>query len=302
MQIPDLTQRVIGYRQWSVKDDYELWPVSTQTAGAWKPGPQQSRCWTKNGGIYMPCVPVVSATCECGWYALHKLEDAEGYGGWGGGVTTVQGIVTGWGRMAVHGEGWRSEWVEIMAIICPDSRMEKKGKRLEFPEIYRRVARKYGVPLIRYSNATSFAREFGAEMPESLKPKPTDYRFGLIMDDKDFDDYPTMWGLRRATSEEVRRIKAESTRGFSDETMAVVDISDELDVTAPEAMAGLYDIYVPNPGDLLVCVHEPPKPTYERFPDEPIVPWVFDPLRPDMFHLHLSTTGSIAYFPKDLEA
>lgn len=313
MRTPDLTQRVIGYRQWNVDSDYNLKAVGMTAAKPWVPGPQHAVCLASNSGYRMPCLPVADPDCHCGFYALHKLEDAHGYGGLSprsyGAAGVVQGIVTGWGRLAVHREGYRAEYIEVMAIICPDEKMVSNGPQecKRFPHLYQQVAKKYNVPLIKYSNAESYATEFGARMPESLMPK------SIRGYDDDEDDYykPVdvklsgemgLTELRHATGSHIKWIEDQKHPSTRDLPKWITDVMDELDPSVPEAMAGLYDIYVPNLGDLLIAVNEPPKPNYLRFPEDPIKPHIIDLADPRgrPFSVFLATNGCVAYLPMEI--
>jgi hypothetical protein len=292
MRTPDLTQRVIGYRGWTVEEDYSLWPVTTTAAGEWLPGPMKASCWRKYGGHHIPCLPPVNPSCECGFYALHTLDRVENWAG--SGNVTVQGIVTGWGRLANHDEGFRAERIEIMAIICPDNLCAKVMLRSgmfgdQFPVRYREVAKRYNVPLVRQSNAESYALEFGSPMPQSLMPSRMHHiayergYSGEVVPGKDWHE------LRRDLFDD----KPAEPTGYK--------FLDELDPNVPEAMAGLYDIYVPNMGDLLVAVIEPPTPTYVGFPEDPIIPSEIDPMMATRLTPHIATNGKVAYLPEYME-
>lgn len=312
MQIPDLTQRVVGFRQWYVDlDDFLIRPVGMSDSPPWLPGPQLAQCWaTTTGGYRTACLPVVNDECHCGFYALHNLRDAEGYGGIDS-DRAVQGIVTGWGRIAVHCDGFRAQYIEIMAIIMPP-RIAKNTERALF---YKSVADRYNVPLMAYDRAESYALEFGDKIPEHMRPGNPEGTTGEMVMFHDVKQ--SLRAMREVAAKAARDHELEDCDDdFPDIPQWIVDVAMELDPSCPEAMAGLYDIYVPNLGDTLLAIQDPPKPTYLRFPEEPIIPveldmnnlrgyasgptkgsdWQWSPLT-----MHLCTNGNVAYLPQNME-
>jgi hypothetical protein len=276
MKTPDLTQRVVGYRKWIVNDDHELCPIGYTEAPAWKPGPMRAVCYVTTDGVWTPCIPAADPDCECGFYAVHRLEYIESYSasGFGHGNHVIVGIVTAWGRLSVHGRGFRAEYIEVAALISPTWSPKDYSDELNL------VANKYNVPVVGHEDAESYASEFGASIPESLFPD---------------DNLAVTHNVTKSSLNSIRKKAVhESVRvHFSNVLKEVLDISEELDVGILEAMAGLYDIYVPNVGDLLLSIVEPPAPTYTTFPVDVQAPMDIDPW--SKFSMHLCTNGSVAY-------
>lgn len=295
MQIPDLTERVIGFRQWTVGNDCLLRPAGKTDAPPWEPGPQLAQCYVSTLGMRTSCVPVVNDDCHCGFYALHNLYDAESYGGLEGG-SSVQGIVTAWGRLAVHRDGFRAQYIELMAIIAPPRVKKGEGRYA----MYKAVANKYNVPLMEYDRAEAFAEEFGKKVPDFLRP-------GSENDDEDVmlimpTNKNSLSRWRQQAVHEARRYESEKFHeDFPGIPEWIVDVAMEIDPECPEAMAGLYDIYVPNVGDTLLAIVETPTPTYIAFPPDPIVPSTIDPTMATTFTQHLCTNGAVAYLPRVVE-
>lgn len=300
MQVPDLTERVIGFRQWyprwSDEDErYWLKPVGKPDAPPWKSGPQHARCYAKHGEWYAPCLPVVNDDCDCGFYALHDLESATEYGPRSD-RQSVQGVVSAWGRIAVHETGFRAEWIELMAIIVPPEVPKSKNPESHY-HVYKRVAEDYGVPLMEYDRAEGFAEEFGKKIPKSLYPSSVDPD-GIVYDDDGEEALSGRYLLnhhRQLAAQYARSRMVKTPDGLPQWLM---DVMDEIDFNCPEAMAGLYDIYVPNLGDLLMAVVEIPKPTYLKFPDDKPLPAAIDPGR--TFSEFICTNGCVAYLPESL--
>lgn len=289
MRAPDLTQRVIGFRQWNIREGTtDLHPVGMTSADPWKSGPQHAVCHSSSGSMRTPCLPVVNDECHCGFYALHHLQDAEGYGGYNG--NAVQGIVTGWGRVAIHTDGFRAEWIELMAIIMPPDTPKSERRK------YWDVAKAYNVPLMDYDQAEGFAEEFGARVPDSMKPGRD-----IPQCNEHYHIFPSaphhISVFRTEATKEANRLKRIAAGDEPQEVPQwLKDVAMEIDPDCPEAMAGLYDIYVPNLGDLLLAIVEVPTPTYVAFPPEEIRAATIDPTRG--FSEHICTNGAVAYLPR----
>lgn len=183
---PDLVEGVIGYRQWSVARHpdgaYTIGPIG---AGCdhWMGGAEvRARCGTSHHAAPDP-------VCHCGWNAWHEPLELDK-------IlfprSRVAGAIVGWGRVEVHGDGFRSEWARPLALAYPDS----EASQLIVPELadwtprlgttfspprevtvtdtVREVAASVGVPAVPVSSLASFAREHGAPVPLALRPaRPT---------------------------------------------------------------------------------------------------------------------------------
>jgi hypothetical protein len=277
MRAPDLTQKVIGFRQWPYVSRGEETGLKSAGMGDyfWKPGPNLATCLktksSRYGQIPTPCLPVANPFCECGFYALHRLEAATHYQG-------VTGIVLGWGRISVHDSGWRSQWVEILALINTEG-----GK----PDaILRSAAEQYGVPILSKDIAKEYAKEFGDYIPMSLRPsEQTNAQREAHAIAK------AEWLAKEATIEKALR----TDLTMDPNALAPILNADELmDFNVPEAMAACYDIYVPNPGELHEAINYGVKVEYIATP-EPVVPAEIDVQRG--FDLSISTNATVLYLP-----
>lgn len=160
-----LTQKVIGYRQFSL--DYECRKLCpTFVSGyPWEPGVNHAVCRQDVirsgilGGIkderqIQPEQHTAPKTdCQCGFYAYHHQMFAAG------GRTAA--AIAAWGDVDTHYAGFRAEYAEILALAADDQR-ERDRLRL--------IAKRYDVPIIPYADLVSYASEHGSPMPESLRP------------------------------------------------------------------------------------------------------------------------------------
>jgi hypothetical protein len=100
--------------------------------------------------------------CHCGFNAYHDVDtllthaDPANVGDW-----NVVALVRAWGQLEVHEHGFRSEWVEPVAIV---------GGVSEHSDAARAAAEHAGLPLVAAADATAFAAEHGAPVPMELRP------------------------------------------------------------------------------------------------------------------------------------
>jgi hypothetical protein len=167
MQVPDFTQKLVGFREWRTDDDLLLKSTNSGLgAPPWSPGVQQARCLDSHRGsdFHVPCLPVVQEDCACGFYLLNRLEDVGGYGSY----ESVYGIVAAWGRVAVHYEdcGFRSQFCEIIGVVDRSDKGMDPETRLH----HRAVAKIYGVPFVPENRVYSYVEEFGGIIPTNIGP------------------------------------------------------------------------------------------------------------------------------------
>lgn len=169
---PVLGFEVIGFRQWKIGPDLELVSAGTQ-AFAWGHGENVATCL---GG---KCQSPPGKKCECGLYALHS-PDGFWYGAKpsdsnnpfsraalhafaGDGLRHIAGVVSAWGRIEVHADGFRAEKARVVAVATSGCRRDQV--------LARAVAAEYGVPLIDGENLAQVALEFGSVVPEDMRPE-----------------------------------------------------------------------------------------------------------------------------------
>jgi hypothetical protein len=95
--------------------------------------------------------------CQCGIYAYHT----PGPRSWFGEAYWCEGVVSAWGRIVVHGDGFRAEHARVEALAVPPTVR---------PEPVRRAAAALGVPVIDHGALEAFATGLGGGVPAALRP------------------------------------------------------------------------------------------------------------------------------------
>ena len=68
--------------------------------------------------------------CQCGIYAYH----APGPRSWFGEAYWCEGVVSAWGRIVVHDDGFRAEHARVEAVAVPASRgLRRRGRSATRP-------------------------------------------------------------------------------------------------------------------------------------------------------------------------
>lgn len=169
---------VIGYRQWRVSDDLELCPAGWYLQPSWAIGVNKAICLKRQdkelffGDDDGPrCEHAPGEDCHCGIYGLHSPNDPW-YGPDGRSSRNfltqradepyVSGIISAWGEVEVHHEGFRAEYARIVALATPDTKLNAA--------IARAAADVYGVPAVPIKELPRIAAEFGGVIAEELRP------------------------------------------------------------------------------------------------------------------------------------
>lgn len=160
---------VIGFRQWLIGPDLDLMSAGNHGV-AWRRGENVATCV---GG---KCKEPPSKKCECGLYALHSPDNfwygpgspranpfAQRVLAYNADSQHIAGVISAWGRIEVHAEGFRAENARVVALATSSCRRDQV--------LARAVAAEYGVPLIDGKNLAQVALEFGAVVPEDMRPK-----------------------------------------------------------------------------------------------------------------------------------
>jgi hypothetical protein len=165
MTAPDLTEKVLGFRQFGIKDG------GLRTIGVgpyfWMPGVNRARCLQRNTlGDALDVPPPHDAPhpeCRCGLYGWHRPLPY-----WQNGqLANYKGVVAAilaWGRMEVHREGFRAEKAEVV-LLGYDPLV---GPTM-FGEIAE-VADTYGVDAVEIMDFEAAADELGRSIPKELLP------------------------------------------------------------------------------------------------------------------------------------
>ena len=98
--------------------------------------------------------------CQCGIYAYHT----PGPRSWFGEAYWCEGVVSAWGRLVVHDDGFRAEHARVEAIAVPPSVQGYGAAQVQ------RTADALGIPLVPHTDLESFAAGLGGGMPTTLLP------------------------------------------------------------------------------------------------------------------------------------
>lgn len=101
--------------------------------------------------------PGPSLACECGYYAFHSFDKVPGYG-------NVWGVVLGRGRLAVHSDGWRAQYVKPVVLAYAPHQSVEQVNQLQA------IAGEWDVPVVQRDQLEVVAREYGDSVPEELRP------------------------------------------------------------------------------------------------------------------------------------
>ena len=163
MTAPDLAAPVVAFRSWRVAGALLVSPF---IPCRWDGRVMHAACYDANRGLTRGVGwldgPHDSphAECQCGIYGYHT----PGPRSWFGEAYWCEGVVSAWGRVVVHGDGFRAEHARVEALAIPDG-LERSG-----PAQVRAAADALGVPVIPHAELTDFADALGGGVPAALLP------------------------------------------------------------------------------------------------------------------------------------
>lgn len=159
---PLLVGRIHGLRNWEVDfDQGELRLTALTMAAVWSSSgvPTKARCEVSGGRDHN----APTSSCDCGLYALHPtVESARQllYTGSHPGSMKVLGIVEAWGRMEVHGSGFRAEFARpVSLVVRPEDRWTDWGQLIE------RLAGIYDADVLFLSEPEELAEHCSSRAP-----------------------------------------------------------------------------------------------------------------------------------------
>lgn len=142
----------LGFRVWSYSRDsgiLALCPVAYSNHH-WKPGVNRAFCAKGPGGGWRSHAAPAKG-CTCGLHIYHKVETCNYFSG-----SLLHGVVIGWGKIALHPDGFRAQYARILALGCND----------DTPMVATEIAQRYRVPLIPTDKLQSFGDRFGKSYAE----------------------------------------------------------------------------------------------------------------------------------------
>jgi hypothetical protein len=160
---PDLAAAVVAFRSWRLAGERLMSPF---IPCRWQGAVIHAECYDANRrltrGVGWLAEPHASPheRCQCGIYAYHT----PGPRSWFGEAYWCEGVVSAWGRIVVHGDGFRAEHARVEAVAAPPALRRFGAAQIA------RVAEHLGVPVISHGELEAFAAELGGGVPAALLP------------------------------------------------------------------------------------------------------------------------------------
>jgi hypothetical protein len=160
---PDLAAAVVAFRSWRLAGERLMSPF---IPCRWQGRVMHATCFDANRGLTRGVgwldEPHGSPDelCQCGIYAYHT----PGPRSWFGEAYWCEGVVSAWGRLVVHNDGFRAEHARVEALAVPD-----ELRRLGAGQV-RRAAAVLGVPVVAHDELERFAASLGGGVPAALLP------------------------------------------------------------------------------------------------------------------------------------
>jgi hypothetical protein len=158
---PDLVAPVVAFRSWRLAGDQLVSPF---IPCRWDGRVMHATCYDANRtltrGVGWLDAPHDSPHegCQCGIYAYH----VPGPRSWFGEAYWCEGVVSAWGRLVVHLDGFRAEHARVEALAIPEG-LDRLG-----PRQVRAAAESLGVPVV--DDLEAYAATLGGGVPASLRP------------------------------------------------------------------------------------------------------------------------------------
>jgi hypothetical protein len=160
---PDLAAEVVAFRSWRLAGERLMSPF---ISCRWRGREMHATCFDANRGLTRGVGwldrPHRSphADCQCGIYAYHT----PGPRSWFGEAYWCEGVVSAWGRIVVHADGFRAEHARVEALAVPEE-LDRRGAAFVHG-----VAIGLGVPVVGHTELEDFAAELGGGVPPALRP------------------------------------------------------------------------------------------------------------------------------------
>jgi hypothetical protein len=185
LEPPLFAGAIHGIRSWNVTDHGLLRGVGVGREMVWSPDgePTVAHCLQANHRAPDP-------DCGCGLYALHPYAYRRGRYFRRRGGPTITGIVEAWGRLEVHGRGFRAERARPVALLAPALHLAETFELERLEE----VSERYGLPVIEVP-LPEHAREWCRVKELGLERSAVGR---LIMEQTDFGWVEELGGRRYA--------------------------------------------------------------------------------------------------------
>jgi hypothetical protein len=159
---PDLTAPVVGFRAWRIANGRL---VSPYVPCRWEGRVMRAECYDANRGLVRGDGwldrPHESPhpDCRCGIYAYHTPGPRTYFGeSWWCG-----GLVTAWGHLEVHADGFRAQFARVEALSEPESAEPRLRAAVAA------IAERLGVPVVDEADLPELADALGGTLPAALR-------------------------------------------------------------------------------------------------------------------------------------
>jgi hypothetical protein len=166
---PDLAAAVVAFRSWRLAGERLMSPF---IPCRWQDRVMHATCFDANrtltrgvGWLEEPHRSPHEA-CQCGIYAYYTA----GPRSWFGEAYWCEGVVSTWGRLVVHTDGFRAEHARVEALAVPGG-----ARRFGAAHVHSAAAN-LEVPVVAHDELESFAARLGDGVPAALRPTaPADH-------------------------------------------------------------------------------------------------------------------------------
>jgi hypothetical protein len=166
---PDLATAVVAFRSWRLADGRLMSPF---IPCRWRDRVMHATCFDANRGLTRGVgwldEPHRSPheACHCGIYAYYT----PGPRSWFGEAYWCEGVVSAWGRLVVHPDGFRAAHARVEGLAVPEGLQRFGAAHVQ------RAAADLDVPVVAYDELESFAARLGGGVPAALRPAaPVDH-------------------------------------------------------------------------------------------------------------------------------
>jgi hypothetical protein len=159
---PDLVAPVVAFRSWRLAGERLMSPF---IPCRWQDRVMHAACFDANRrllrGVGWLDEPHESPheDCQCGIYGYYT----PGPRSWFGEAYWCEGVVSAWGRLVVHNDGFRAEHARVEALAVPPS------ARFGAAHVHR-TADRLGVPVVPHDALERVAADLGGGVPAVLRP------------------------------------------------------------------------------------------------------------------------------------
>lgn len=147
---------MLGFRFWKL-EGYRLHSVTA--AAHWTIGLNVAECLLLGSPVASARHEAPSPDCACGLYSFHDPPDTVL-------ADHVSGAVLAWGRIEVHGGGFRAQYAEPVVLAYDPQ------QPYELVDHAAAIASEMEIPFVRVDELAARASEYGSPIAAELRPEP----------------------------------------------------------------------------------------------------------------------------------